>query len=107
MVPYLYSLADRLAKKTLLRHMVFLGVTLLTVWIGGYHFGTFDQVIHIPFLKKLSDPNLYPTDAFLELRREHYSFFWLIFIPAYRAGILELGLDGLGINRDIVPESSG
>jgi hypothetical protein len=89
MVPYLYSLADRLAKKTLLRHMVFLGVTLLTVWIGGYHFGTFDQVIHIPFLKKLSDPNLYPTDAFLELRREHYSFFWLMFIPAYRAGILE------------------
>ena len=89
MVSYLISLADRLAKKTLLRHIVFLGATLLTIWIGGYHFGTFDQVVHIPFLKKLADPSLYPTDAFLKLRSEHYSFFWLMLIPAYRAGILE------------------
>jgi hypothetical protein len=89
MVSYLSSLADRLAKKTLLRHIVFLGATLLTIWIGGYHFGTFDQVVHLPFLKKLADPGLYPTDAFLNLRSEHYSFFWLMFIPAYRVGILE------------------
>ena len=89
MVSYLISLGDCLAKKALLRHIVFLGATLLTIWIGGYHFGTFDQVIHIPFLKKLADPGLYPTDPFLTLRSEHYSFFWQMFIPAHRAGILE------------------
>jgi hypothetical protein len=89
MVPYLTSVADRLAKKTLLRYFLFLGVTLLAIWINGYHFGTFDQVVHIPFLKKLADPGLYPTDPFLNLRSEHYSFFWMMFIPALRAGILE------------------
>jgi hypothetical protein len=89
MISNLTSLADRLAKKTLLRHIIFLGVTLVSIWITGYHFGTFDQVVHIPFLKKIADPGLYPTDLFLNLRSEHYSFFWLMFIPAYRAGILE------------------
>jgi hypothetical protein len=89
MVPYLSSLADQLAKKKLLRHLFFLGLTLLAIWASGYHFGTFDQVVHIPFLRKFADPGLYPTDPFLDLRSEHYSFFWLMFIPAYRAGILE------------------
>ena len=89
MVSSLNLLADRLAKKTLLRQLFFLGVTLLTVWVNGYHFGTFDQVVHLPFLKKLADPSLYPTDPFLELLSEHYSFFWLMFIPAYRVGLLE------------------
>jgi hypothetical protein len=89
MISNLCFLADKLAKKTLLRHILFLVVALLAIWFGGYHFGTFDQVVHIPFLKKLADPSLYPTDAFLNLRSEHYSFFWLMFIPAYRAGVLE------------------
>jgi hypothetical protein len=89
MISNLSRLADSLAKKTLLRHILFLGAALLAIWISGYHFGTFDQVVHIPFLKKLADPSLYPADAFLDLRSEHYSFFWLMFIPAYRAGILE------------------
>lgn len=89
MISFLNSLAECLEKKVLLRHVLFLAVTLLTIWISGYHYGTFDQVIHIPFLKKLSDPGLYPADPFLNLRYEHYSFFWMMFIPAYRAGILE------------------
>ena len=89
MISNLILLADRLEKKTLLRHALFLAATLLAIWISGYHFGTFDQVVHIPFLKKLADPSLYPNDPFLNLRSEHYSFFWLMFIPAYRAGILE------------------
>jgi hypothetical protein len=89
MISYLNLIAERLENKILLRHILFLGVTLLAVWINGYHFGTFDQVIHLPFLKKLADPGLYPTDPFLSLREEHYSFFWMMFIPAYRAGILE------------------
>jgi hypothetical protein len=89
MILTLTSLADRLAKKSLLRHVLFLGVALIAIWANGYHFGTFDQIVHIPFLKKFADPSLYPTDAFLTLRGEHYSFFWLMFIPAYRAGLLE------------------
>jgi hypothetical protein len=83
------SLADTLSKKPFLRHIIFLAVTLIAIWVNGYHFGTFDQVVHIPFLKKLADPGLYPNDAFLNLSTEHYSYFWLMFIPAYRAGILE------------------
>jgi len=90
MISFLTSLADRIAKKNLLRHVLFLIAALIAIWISGYHFGTFDQVVHIPFLKKFADPNLYPTDPFLDLRGEHYSFFWLMFIPAYRAGILEI-----------------
>jgi len=89
MISYLGLFADRLAKNKLLRLVVFLGAALLSIWIGGYHFGTFDQVVHIPFLKKLADPGLYPSDAFFNLLGEHYSFFWLMFIPAYQAGILE------------------
>jgi len=89
MISYFNSLADLLEKKTPLRYVLFMGVALLAIWVSGYHFGTFDQVIHIPFLKKLADPSLYPTDPFLNLRDEHYSFFWMMFVPAYRAGILE------------------
>ena len=92
MISTLSTLADRLSKRTLLRHALFLGIALLSIWANGYHFGTFDQAVHIPFLKKIADPSLYPTDAFLNLRGEHYSFFWLMFIPAYRAGLLEVAM---------------
>ena len=85
----LSAFADRLTEKTALRQISFLGVALLAIWISGYHFGTFDQVVHLPFLKKFADTGLYPNDPFLDLRREHYSVFWLMFIPAYKAGILE------------------
>jgi hypothetical protein len=86
------AIAERLAGKTLLRCALFFGIALFAIWANGYHFGTFDQVIHIPFLKKFADPGLYPADAFLDLRAEHYSFFWLMFIPAFRAGILEYAM---------------
>jgi hypothetical protein len=89
MMAWINALAERLAKKAVLRHLLFLGAAVLTIAAAGYHFGTFDQVIHIPFLKKMADPSLYPADAFLDLRGEHYSFFWMLFIPAYRAGVLE------------------
>jgi len=83
------SLADRLARSTVHRHLLFLTVSLLTIVIIGYHFGTFDQAIHIPFLKKYADPSLFPGDQFFELRHQHYSFFWFLFQPFYRLGILE------------------
>ncbi len=97
MMAKISAFADCIAKKSLLRYIFFLGVALIAIWVNGYHFGTFDQVVHLPFLKKLSDPGLYPNDPFLNLRSEHYSFFWQMFIPAYRAGTLELTMFGVHI----------
>lgn len=88
----LAALADRLAQTPARRHLLFLAATVVTVLFVGYHFGTFDQTIHIPFLKKFVDPGLYPGDPFLELRFHHYSYFWFFFQPLYRLGILELSL---------------
>ena len=51
-------------------------ITVLTIFFTGYHFGTFDQVIHIAFLEKTADPALFPGDAFLNLRQYTFSFFW-------------------------------
>ena len=74
------------------RHIFFLGLAILTVAINGYHFGTFDQVFHITFLKKFLDPGLYPGDPFLDLRWYHFSFFWFPFIPLLKAGWLEVSM---------------
>ena len=71
------------------RHLLFLILALITVWINGYHFGTFDQVAHISFLKKTVNPALYPQDPFIELRNYHFSYFWDLFIPLFKAGLLE------------------
>jgi hypothetical protein len=89
LISFLNFLADSLGRKKLFRHVTFLGVAILAILMNGYHFGTFDQVIHIPFLKKLADPGLYPNDPFLSLVNEHYSYFWWMFLPALRAGMLE------------------
>src|SRR5688572_20717706 len=88
----LEAFAERLAGSAIRRHWLFLGAALFTVLFVGYHFGTFDQTIHIPFLKKYADPSLYPGDPFFELRFQHYSFFWFLFQPLYEAGILEVAL---------------
>ncbi len=83
------SLADNLAQSAPRRHALFFGAAVFTIVFIGYHFGTFDQAIHIPFLKKYVDPTLFPNDPFFELRNQHYSFFWFFFQPFYRFGILE------------------
>lgn len=88
-IPVLKSFADRLANSTRQRQLLFLIAALFTIAFIGYHFGTFDQAIHIPFLKKYADPSLFPNDQFFNLRYQHYSFFWFFFIPFYRLGILE------------------
>lgn len=72
------------------RQIFFIFTTLVAISFIGYHFGTFDQAIHIPFLKKLADPTLYPNDRFFDLQKSHYSYFWYLFIPFYKIGILEL-----------------
>lgn len=86
----LESFAESVTHSVLSRHLLFAGLTLFTVFFAGYHFGTFDQTIHIPFLQKFADPTLYPNDGFLELRTQHYSFFWFFLLPFYRMGVLEI-----------------
>ncbi|MCC7359004.1 MAG: hypothetical protein IT317_05985 [Anaerolineales bacterium] len=88
----LSRLAGAIAASRARRHLLFLAATVVTVLFVGYHFGTFDQTIHIPFLKKYVDPGLFPGDPFLELRFQHYSYFWFLFQPFYRAGLLEITL---------------
>ncbi len=88
----LASLADRLAASRFQRHLLFLAATSCTIAFTGYHFGTFDQVIHIPFLKKDVFPSLYPGDPFFELRAQHYSYFWFFFRPFFRLGVLEAAM---------------
>ena len=85
----LEAFADRLAGSPIRRHLFFSAAALFTLLFVGYHFGTFDQTIHIPFLKKYADPTLYPGDPFFELRFQHYSYFWFLFQPFYGAGVLE------------------
>lgn len=82
--------AARLAESPRQRHLFFLVAALTTIVVAGYHFGTFDQAIHIPFLKKNAQPELFPNDPFFEMRFQHYSYFWYFFLPFYHAGILEI-----------------
>ncbi len=86
------ALATRLARSPLERHSYFAALTLFTIVFVGYHFGTFDQVTHIPFLKKYADPTLFPGEEFIELRNQHYSYFWFLFLPFYKVGLLEIAM---------------
>ncbi len=89
----LLSLASCLSQSARWRHALFALASLCAILLIGYHFGTFDQSIHIPFLKKFADPALYPAnEEFFNLRFQHYSYFWFLFLPFYQMGILELTL---------------
>lgn len=77
----MHAIALRLQRRPLERHLFFAAATVITVLVMGYHFGTFDQFAHIPFLQKYADPALYPNDGFIDLRFESYSYFWRAFIP--------------------------
>lgn len=85
-------LSSLVAKSTVYRHLFFALAAFSVILVTGYYFGTFDQISHIPFLKKEIDPSLYPNDAFVELRHTHYSYFWYLFYPFARAGALEITL---------------
>lgn len=76
------------------RHLVFVLLSVVVVFFYGYYFGTFDQVSHIPFLKKAVDPSLYPNDRYFDLRFTHYSYFWVFFMPFYKARMLEIVMFG-------------
>lgn len=84
--------AERLSCSWQYRHLLFAIATLIVVLFTGYHFGTFDQAIHIPFLKKFADPTLFPGDAFFDMRFQHRSCFWFLWLPLYRLGVLEIAI---------------
>lgn len=85
----LQNIAISISQSELKKHLYLFGLAIVSVLLIGYQYGTFDQAIHIPFLKAFSDPTLYPNDAFVELRHAHYSYFWFLFLPFYEWGILE------------------
>ena len=85
-------LGPHLSSSVLCRHLFFLLLSFIIIGITGYYFGTFDQSMHIPFLKKEVFPALYPNDPFFDLRKTHYSYFWLLFRPFLSMGVLEVSL---------------
>jgi len=80
----LTAFAERIQHSRVQRHFLFAALTIFTVSFLGYHFGTFDQFVHLPFLKAYVDPTLYPNDPFVALRDQNYSYFWRLFEPIYR-----------------------
>ena len=85
----LSTLAHKLGTSLRNRHLLFLATTIVTVSFVGYQFGTFDEAMHIPFLKDMANPALYPGDKMLDLHNVYYSYFWLFFIPFLKMGWLE------------------
>jgi len=80
----LQSFAILLSQSRWRRHLFILAASLLAIFLIGYRVGTFDQSIHIPFLKKFVDESLFPNDPFFNLRYLHFSYFWFFFQPLYR-----------------------
>lgn len=90
-------IAALLSRSPLFRHLFFLLAALTAIWLIGYRFGSFDQVFHITFLRKMVNPALYPGDPFLDFRNYHYSYFWFFFEPFLRMGVLEPVMFGVHI----------
>ncbi len=89
---YFVNFANKINQSFFHRQLFFLICTLISVVVSGYHYGTFDQAAHIPFVKHFADQSLYPSDPFLKLSSVHYSFFWQFFVPFEKLGILELSM---------------
>jgi hypothetical protein len=84
----LKTLVNQLDRSLWKRHLFFLGSALCAILIVGYHYGTFDMAIHIPFLKAMADPSLFPNDSYIALRSTYFSYFWPFFIPFQQMGHL-------------------
>jgi len=85
----LKNFTQQLIKSSLCRQGLFLAAALVSISLVGYHFGTFDQSVHLPFLKAWADPSLYPNDPFIALQKDQFSFFWFFFLPFLKLGVLE------------------
>jgi hypothetical protein len=84
-LPNLADLAERLETQARSRHAFLLVAALASIILAGYHFGTFDQFAHLPFLKYYADPTLYPNDQYIhEMSRQNYSYFWRLLAPVYQ-----------------------
>lgn len=85
----LENIANQLGNSSFKRHLLFLAATVATILFIGYQFGTFDEAMHIPFLKEMAKPALYPGDRMLDLRHIYFSYFWFWFISFENNGWLE------------------
>lgn len=85
----LNNIAQTLQNSARARHLLFLAATLATVLLIGYNFGTFDEAMHVPFLKATAYPGMYAGDAMIGLHSIYYSYFWHFFVPVLQAGWLE------------------
>ena len=85
----LRTVVDSLEKSLASRHLLFSLATVVSIGLTGYRFGTYDQTLLIPFLKHSADPGLYAADPFTVLMAQHYTFFWSLFVPVYRLGLLQ------------------
>ena len=88
----LQDISQKCWRSLFYRHLLFALSTVISISFAGYYFGTFDQGINIPFLKKYIDASLFPRDPFLDLRLTHYSYFWFLFKPFYQLGVLEISI---------------
>jgi hypothetical protein len=88
----LAQLSQTLQHSARARHLLFFCATLSTVLLIGYNFGTFDEAMHIPFLKAEANPGMYDGDTLIGLHSIYYSYFWHFFVPVLQAGWLEPAL---------------
>ncbi len=83
----------------------FLGLSagaLFMLWYGNYQYGTGDQIIHIPYIKYLINPQLYHQDSLIDLLKEKPSLFWNLVLPVFKIVNIEYGLLFLQILSAIV-----
>lgn len=62
-----------------------MGAIAIGLCFNGYHFGVFDHAIHVPFLKRMLDPELFPQDPFLDFSGNKTTYFWILLLPFFRA----------------------
>jgi hypothetical protein len=71
-------------------------LAVAAVEIRGYHFGTSNQSIQVPLLKRALDPSLYPGDLLFTSFSGYPSFFFAALAPLVKAvGSVEVAYFGL------------
>jgi hypothetical protein len=62
-------------KKAIRDYLFLVALTVAAIFIHGYHFGTEDQAIYLPAIRKILDPSLYSHDSELFLPQTRATFF--------------------------------
>jgi hypothetical protein len=68
------GLRETQIKTALALSVLFAMAIFLTVW-RGYSFGVSDHAVHIPFIKHILDPTLYPNDPMILTAKKYVSYF--------------------------------